>query len=146
MRKLFLLLIRWGDGVTGLSYAPLPSASLAVTVVCCVSGVLCETNVRLTSACDPNPCEAGGTCISLASGEFLCRCPIDRDGERCQHCKCHSEVPVSIQTHETQALALRAMRALRIRKTQATQALGWLLRWLAACIDHSYWLALAFVA
>jgi len=54
--------------------------------------------------------------------------------------------PVSIQTHATQALALRAMRALRKRKPQATQALDWLLRLLAASIDHSYWLALAFVA
>jgi len=38
------------------------------------------------------------------------------------------------------------MRALRKRKPQATQALVWLLRWLAASIDHVYWLALAFVA
>ena len=47
--------------------------------------------------------------------------------------------------HATQALALRAMRALCKGKTQSTQALDWLFQWLAASIDHSYWLALAFV-
>jgi len=43
-------------------------------------------------------------------------------------------------THATQALALCALRKRK------PKALDWLLRWLAALIDHSYWLALAFVA
>ena len=51
-------------------------------------GALCEADIRASSACDPNPCEAGGTCVSLASGDgFLCRCPADRDGETCQRCE-----------------------------------------------------------
>jgi len=50
------------------------------------------------------------------------------------------------RTHATQAVALPAMRALRKRKPQATQdRLRWQ-PWLAASIEHSYWLALAFVA
>jgi len=48
---------------------------------------------------------------------------------------------VSIQTHATQALALRALHAMRKWKMQATEA-----SWLAAAIVHSYWLPLAFVA
>ena len=51
---------------------------------CALLGVLCEVENQLTDACDPNPCEAGGTCVSLASGDVLCRCPEDRDGEFCQ--------------------------------------------------------------
>ena len=51
--------------------------------------------------------------------------------------------PVSIQTHATQSLVLHALRK---RKPQETQALDWLLRWLAVSIEHSYWLELAFVA
>jgi len=55
------------------------------------SGVVCESEVQQsTSPCDPNPCQAGGTCISLASSggeDFLCRCTPERDGETCQHCQ-----------------------------------------------------------
>lgn len=47
--------------------------------------MLCENEVlRSTAACSPNPCEAGGKCIELAEGGFLCNCTKDRDGQRCE--------------------------------------------------------------
>ena len=51
--------------------------------------------------------------------------------------------PGSIQTHATQALALRAMRALRKRKMQATKALS--LATVISCFDRAILLAGAYV-
>ena len=48
------------------------------------SGVLCENEVADDNPCNRNPCEGGGSCIALAEGGFICKCPDDRDGELCE--------------------------------------------------------------
>ncbi len=46
------------------------------------SGETCNLDVS-KQPCDPNPCQGGGTCSSLPSGGFSCRCPPGRKGHRC---------------------------------------------------------------
>ena len=81
-----------------------------------LTGVLCESEIRRSSPCDANPCESGGTCISLASGDdFLCRCPVNRDGQTCQlgeftfhFTSTHTLAAVRVQVMDTPITALAA--------------------------------------
>ena len=47
-------------------------------------GILCENEIIQENLCNPNPCQAGGSCIALAEGGFICKCTADRDGELCE--------------------------------------------------------------
>lgn len=49
----------------------------------CVSGVLCEIDIT-RQPCEPNPCEGGAECAVLPEAQFACRCPVGRDGDRCE--------------------------------------------------------------
>lgn len=48
-----------------------------------ISGDMCEKS-EVISACNPNPCQAGGTCFSVADDDYFCTCPTGREGNNCE--------------------------------------------------------------
>ena len=47
------------------------------------TGVNCTVNVTV---CDPNPCEANGTCSLAYGGHYYqCNCPANRQGDNCEY-------------------------------------------------------------
>ena len=50
----------------------------------CFTGKMCEFSGEST-ACDSNPCDNMGTCISLPDEQFFCSCTPGKEGDRCEH-------------------------------------------------------------